>query len=47
MVASALQYLGLAALVVGAGIIAGLGGYIVGGAIGLVYVGLALESGDS
>lgn len=44
MLASILQLVGLVGVVVGLGIIAGVGGFVVGGSAACVYVGLAFES---
>jgi hypothetical protein len=45
MVASLLQLAGLVAVAVGAALVAGVGGLVLGGGLALVYVGLAVDRG--
>ena len=44
MVATLMQIVGAVAAVVGAGVAAGLAGWLIGGGVACVYVGLAAES---
>ena len=45
MIASALQIAGLVAAIAGLALLAGLGGFVLGAGVSLVYVGLAADRG--